>query len=270
MGGARWGGSTSGLADRTRHADQHERQRGDRQPRESTLGRPSGGRDPVHPNDHVNRGQSSNDSFPTVMHIAAAEAVTALIPALATLQQSLTARATAWGDIIKIGRTHMMDAVPVILGQEFTAWARRIELGNERLEGIRPRLHSLPQGGTGINRHPVSDVAFCERISALTELRFTPNPNKFEGMGAHDAFVELSGVLNVIAASLTKLGNGVRLLRAGAHTGLAEHIVPGGRAVEFHHAGEGRSDAVRGADNGGRAGYGQSRHGDNHGRPEFP
>jgi fumarate hydratase, class II len=114
------------------------------------------------------------------MRIAAAEAVTALIPALAALQQSLT----AWEDISKISRTWKMDALPVTLGQEFAAWARRVELGIERPEGIRPRLHSLPQGGTGINRHPDFDVASRERISTLTGPRFTPNLNKFEGTGA--------------------------------------------------------------------------------------
>ena len=174
------------------------------------LGRPRGSREPVHPNDHVNRGQSSNDSFPTVMHIASAEAVERLIPSLATLQASLAARADEWHDIVKVGRTHMMDAVPVTLGQEFAAWTRQVELGIARLRDAMPRLLSLPQGGTavgtGLNCHPDFDRVFCERITELTGLPFTPNPNKFEGMGAHDALVELSGVLNVIAVSLTKLG----------------------------------------------------------------
>jgi fumarate hydratase class II len=194
------------------------------------LGKPRGSREPVHPNDHVNRGQSSNDSFPTVMHIAAVEAVERLTSALEVLQLALARRATEWQDIIKVGRTHMMDAVPVTLGQEFAAWARQVELGIERLAAVRPRLRSLPQGGTavgtGVNRHPDFDTVFCERISELTGLAFTPNPNKFEGMGAHDAFVELSGMLNVIAVSMTKLGNDIRLLGSGPRTGLAELIVP--------------------------------------------
>ncbi len=193
-------------------------------------GQPRGARKPVHPNDHVNRGQSSNDSFPTVMHIAAAEAVQRLIPALSQLQASLAQRASAWQDIVKVGRTHMMDAVPVTLGQEFAAWARQIELGIDRLRDALPRLLMLPQGGTavgtGLNTHRDFDRVFCERISALTGLAFTPNPNKFEGMGAHDALVELSGVLNVIAVSCTKLGNDIRLLGSGPRTGLAELIVP--------------------------------------------
>jgi fumarate hydratase class II len=195
------------------------------------LGQPRGSRTPVHPNDHVNLGQSSNDSFPTVMHIAAAEAVERhVIPALGTLQQALEARAGQWRDIVKVGRTHMMDAVPVTLGQECGAWARQVELGIARLRDVRPRLHDLPQGGTavgtGLNRHADFDTVFCARISALTGLRFTPNPNKFEGMGAHDAFVELSGALNVIAVSLSKIGNDIRLLGSGPRAGLAELIVP--------------------------------------------
>ncbi|HEY8288863.1 MAG TPA: class II fumarate hydratase, partial [Acetobacteraceae bacterium] len=194
------------------------------------LGQPLGSRAKVHPNDHVNRGQSSNDSFPTVMHVAAAEASDRLVSALTVLLASLTARAEGWKDLVKVGRTHMMDAVPVTLGQEFAAWARQIELGIARLHDSRPRLLSLPQGGTavgtGLNRHPDFDVVFCERISALTGLAFTPNPNKFEGMGAHDALVELSGVLNVIAVSVNKLGNDIRLLGSGPRAGIAELIVP--------------------------------------------
>ncbi|HVC63637.1 MAG TPA: class II fumarate hydratase [Acetobacteraceae bacterium] len=194
------------------------------------LGQPRGARAPVHPNDHVNRGQSSNDSFPTAMHVAAVEAVQLLIPALRTLHAALAARAVQWDDIVKVGRTHMMDAVPVTLGQEFAAWARQAELGIARLNDAMPRLLSLPQGGTavgtGLNRHRDFDRVFCERIAALTGLPFTPNPNKFEGMGAHDALVELSGVLNVLAVSFTKLGNDIRLLGSGPRAGLAELVVP--------------------------------------------
>jgi fumarate hydratase class II len=194
------------------------------------LGQPRGSRAPVHPNDHVNRGQSSNDSFPTMMHIAAVEAVGALVPKLAALHESLARRAAEWDDIVKIGRTHMMDAVPVTLGQEFAAWARQVELGIARLHGVMPRLLSVPQGGTavgtGLNRHPDFDIRFRERLCALTGQPFTANPNKFEGMGAHDAFVELCGVFNTIAVSLTKLGNDIRLLGSGPRSGLSELIVP--------------------------------------------
>lgn len=184
----------------------------------------------VHPNDDVNRGQSSNDSFPTVMHIAAAEAVEGLIAALQILHRSLAQRATEWQHTVKIGRTHMMDAVPMTLGQECAAWARQIELGIDRLNGAKPRLLSLAQGGTavgtGLNRHPDFDTVFCARIAALTGLPFTVNPNKFEGMGAHDALVELSGVFNVLAVSFNKIANDIRLLGSGPSAGIAEFIVP--------------------------------------------
>jgi fumarate hydratase class II len=195
------------------------------------LGKRRGSRAPVHPNDHVNRGQSSNDSFPTAMHIAAVEAVQRrLLPALEFLHQSLATRATEWEHVVKVGRTHMMDAVPVTLGQEFGAWARQVELGIARLRDVMPRLLSLPQGGTavgtGLNTNAAFDTVFCRRISMLTDLDFKANPNKFEGMGAHDVFVELSGIMNVIAVSLNKLGNDVRLLGSGPRSGLSEIVVP--------------------------------------------
>ncbi|MBC9209671.1 class II fumarate hydratase [Roseomonas aerophila] len=195
------------------------------------LGSPLGSRKPVHPNDHVNRGQSSNDSFPTVMHIAAAEAVTrTLVPALKVLHASLTRQAEEWNGVVKVGRTHLMDAVPVTLGQEFHAWASQIGHGIDRVQATLPRLLKLPQGGTatgsGLNTHAKFDSAFCERISALTGLDFTPNPDKFEGMGAHDAFVELHGALNVLAVSCNKIANDVRLLGSGPRSGFAELFIP--------------------------------------------
>ena len=194
------------------------------------LGQPRGSRFPVHPNDHVNRGQSSNDSFPTAMHIAAVEAAQQLKSALHTLYDALASRARQWDDVVKVGRTHMMDAVPVTLGQEFAAWARQVELGIARINDALPRLLSLPQGGTavgtGLNRHRDFDRVFCQHIATLTGFPFTPNPNKFEGMGAHDALVELSGVLNVLAVSLNKIGNDIRLLGSGPRAGIAELIVP--------------------------------------------
>ena len=196
-----------------------------------TLGQKMGSRSPVHPNDHVNRGQSSNDSFPTVMHIAAAEAVQFLtIPGLRVLQTALEKRAKEWEGVIKLGRTHLMDAVPMTLGQEFGAWARQVALGIARLGDVMPRLLSVPQGGTavgtGVNRHPDFDRVFCERLSGLTGLEFTANPNKFEGMGAHDVFVELSGAMNTVAVSLNKIGNDIRLLASGPRAGFAELLVP--------------------------------------------
>jgi len=195
------------------------------------LGAPLGSRKPVHPNDHVNRGQSSNDSFPTVMHLAAAEAVQRqLMPALGVLHASLARRAQAWAGIIKLGRTHLMDAVPVTLGGEFATWARQVELGIARLEATLPRLHLLPQGGTaagtGLNRHKEFDRVFCEVAAERSGLGFRPNPDKSEGMAAHDAFVELSGALNVIAVSLNKVANDIRLLGSGPRAGFAELVIP--------------------------------------------
>ncbi|KAA2214744.1 class II fumarate hydratase [Teichococcus oryzae] len=195
------------------------------------LGQKLGTRKPVHPNDHVNRGQSSNDSFPTAMHIAAAEAVVQrLIPALGVLRASLEKRAREWDDIVKVGRTHLMDAVPVTLGQEFAAWAAQVAHGQDRLRGALPRLLLLPQGGTavgtGLNRHKDFDTAFCEHVRALTGLDFQPNPNKFEGMGAEDSFVELMGVLNTVAVSLNKVANDIRLLGSGPRSGFAELLIP--------------------------------------------
>jgi fumarate hydratase class II len=188
-------------------------------------------RRPVHPNDHVNRGQSSNDSFPTVMHVAAVEAVThTTLPGLLALHAALARRAAEWAGIVKIGRTHMMDAVPVTLGQEAGAWARQVELGVARLRDALPRLMPLPQGGTaagtGLNRHPDFARAFSDRMAALTGLAFTASDNPFEGMGAHDAFVELHGALNTVAVSLTKIGNDIRLLGSGPRAGLAELVIP--------------------------------------------
>jgi fumarate hydratase class II len=195
------------------------------------LGKPLGSRAPVHPNDHVNRGQSSNDSFPTVMHLAAVEAVERdLKPGLAALRSSLEARAAAWARIVKVGRTHMMDAVPVTLGGEFATWARQVGNGLHRVRDAMPRLRLLPQGGTaagtGLNRHPDFDRLFCEIASERAGSRFSPNPDKSEGMAAHDAFVELHGALNTIAVSLMKIANDIRLLGSGPRAGIAELLIP--------------------------------------------
>ncbi len=194
------------------------------------LGQALGSRTPVHPNDHVNRGQSSNDSFPTMMHIAASEAVVTVAASLDRLRGALALRAVEWADIVKIGRTHMMDAVPITLGQECATWARQVELAVVRVKATLPHLLSVPQGGTavgsGLNRHPDFDRVFCAKLSDLTGLGFTPNPDKAEGMGAHDAFVELSGALNTVAVSLNKIGNDVRLLGSGPRSGISELVIP--------------------------------------------
>ncbi|MET0723634.1 MAG: class II fumarate hydratase [Tardiphaga sp.] len=195
------------------------------------LGQPLGAKSPMHPNDHDNATQTSNDSFPTVMHIAAAmELRDRLLPALRGLREELAAKADAFAEVVKIGRTHLMDAVPMTVGDAFDAFGRQIGHGIDRIEATLPRLHSLPQGGTavgsGLNAPAGFDVAFCDELSALTDARFTPNPSKFEGMAAHDALVEASGALNTLAVSLLKIANDIRLLGSGPRCGLGELVIP--------------------------------------------
>jgi fumarate hydratase, class II len=190
-----------------------------------------GGKAPVHPNDHVNKSQSSNDCFPTAMHVAAARTVAArLIPALHKIHRSLKARAEAWDSIVKIGRTHLQDATPLTLGQEFSGYAAQIEAGIARVEAVLPRLHQLAQGGTavgtGLNAPPGFAGDFAEEIARLTRLPFETAPNKFEALAAHDTMVELSGALNVLAVSLSKIANDIRLLGSGPRCGLGELRLP--------------------------------------------
>lgn len=195
------------------------------------LGCELGTRSPVHPNDHVNRSQSSNDSFPTIMHLTTVGELTGrLLPAMEQLRDELQNKADEWADVLKIGRTHLMDAVPMTQGQAFGAFAHQAAHGIDRIKACMPRLLLLPQGGTavgtGLNTPVGFDSKFCEHISVLTGHPFAPNPCKFEGMGTHDALVEVSGVLNVIAVSLTKLANDVRLLGSGPRCGFAELLIP--------------------------------------------
>src|SRR6185312_1784452 len=190
-----------------------------------------GGKSPVHPNDHVNMGQSSNDSFPSAMHIAAGEqAARAVIPALKHLQQALAAKAAAFADIIKIGRTHLQDATPVTLGQEFSGYAAQIELGVARVEACLPRIWPLAQGGTavgtGLNAHPGFALEFASQVARLAGLPFVTAANKFEALASHDAIIELSGAYNVLAASLLKIANDLRLLGSGPRSGLGELLLP--------------------------------------------
>jgi fumarate hydratase class II len=190
-----------------------------------------GGKSPVHPNDHVNRCQSSNDSFPTAMHIAAArEATQRLRPALAGLQAELASKAKAFADIVKIGRTHLQDATPLTLGQEFGAWATQVGNGIARLDAALPRVLELAQGGTavgtGLNAHPRFAALFAGKVAALTGLPFRTAPDTFEALASHDALVELSGALNTIAVSLHKIANDVRLLGSGPRAGLGELLLP--------------------------------------------
>lgn len=195
------------------------------------LGGEMGSKKPVHPNDHVNMGQSSNDTFPTAMHIAAVEQIHHdLIPALSYLHDALDKKAKAFKDIIKIGRTHLQDATPLTLGQEFSGYVTQIAYGIERIKATLPRLSQLAQGGTavgtGINTKKGFDVKFASEVAALTGLPFVTAPNKFEALAAHDAIVEASGALNVIATSLMKIANDIRLLGSGPRCGFGELILP--------------------------------------------
>ena len=195
------------------------------------LGGERGSKDPVHPNDHVNMSQSSNDVFPGAMSIAAAEqAVRHLGPALERLREALAERQAAFGGIVKIGRTHLMDATPLTLGQEFSGYVRQVENAIARVEGTLPRLYELALGGTavgtGLNAHPEYGERVAAEIASLTGLPFVTAPNKFEALAAHDAQVELSGQLKTAAASLMKIANDVRLLGSGPRAGLAELVLP--------------------------------------------
>jgi fumarate hydratase class II len=190
-----------------------------------------GGKEPVHPNDHVNKSQSSNDSFPTAMHIAAAIAVTRrLIPALRTMRDQLASKAQEWDAIVKIGRTHLQDATPLTLGQEFSGYAAQVGDCIERVESVMPRVLRLAQGGTavgtGLNAPKGFGAEFAKEVSNLTRLPFTSAPNKFAEMAAHDTMVELSGALNVIAVALTKIANDIRLLGSGPRCGIGELKLP--------------------------------------------
>ncbi len=190
-----------------------------------------GGKYPVHPNDHVNRGQSSNDSFPTAMHVAAARALEVeLFPALEQLHDALADKAQQWKSIVKIGRTHLQDATPLTLGQEFSGYAAQLVAARDRVETVLPRLLQLAQGGTavgtGLNAPENFGENIAKEISKITGLKFTSAPNKFAELAAHDTMVELSGALNTLAVSLTKIANDIRLLGSGPRSGLGELTLP--------------------------------------------
>lgn len=195
------------------------------------LGGEIGSKKPVHPNDHVNMGQSSNDTFPTAMHIAAGEQLHhELIPALQHLHKALDSKAKAFADIVKIGRTHLQDATPLTLGQEFSGYAKQIEYGIKRVENVLPRIMQLAQGGTavgtGINAKVGFDVKFAANVAKITAIPFITAENKFEALAAHDALVEASGALNTLAASLMKIANDIRLLGSGPRCGIGEINLP--------------------------------------------
>jgi fumarate hydratase class II len=190
-----------------------------------------GSKRPVHPNDHVNMSQSSNDSFPSAMHIAAAVNVRErLIPAVTALRDAISAKAAEWDDIVKIGRTHMQDATPLTLGQEWSGYAAMLADDLERVEQALPGIYRLALGGTavgtGINSAPGFADAAAAEIARLTQLPFVSAPNKFAVQGAHDALVQLSGTLRTLAVSLYKIGNDIRLLSCGPRAGFAELIIP--------------------------------------------
>jgi fumarate hydratase class II len=190
-----------------------------------------GSKSPIHPNDHVNQSQSSNDTFPTAMHIAACEMLhTLLVPALHQLKGALEKKAEAFGSLIKIGRTHLMDAVPLTLGQEFSGYVSQLAHNLQRIEGCLPRLYVLAIGGTavgtGINTHPKFSVTACKYIGKLTHLPFEPASNKFEALATHDALVECSGALKVLACSLMKIANDLRWMGSGPRCGLNELHLP--------------------------------------------
>jgi len=187
--------------------------------------------DDVHPNDHVNMGQSSNDVFPTAVHLAAAAEVRDdLMPALERLERSLAAKAEEWRDVVKAGRTHMMDAVPVTLGQEFAGYATQIRLGRQRIEDTLPRVLQVPLGGTatgtGLNTHPEFARRVHRKIQEQTGLEPREPEDRFEAQGNRDALVELSGALRVLAISLTKIANDLVLMGSGPRCGLAELQLP--------------------------------------------
>jgi fumarate hydratase, class II len=190
-----------------------------------------GSKKPVHPNDHVNMSQSSNDTYPTAMHIACAEEIVhRLIPALQKLRNALNDKSQAWKDIVKIGRTHTQDATPLTLGQEFSGYTQQVENGIKRIEQTLPSLMELAQGGTavgtGLNAPKGFAEMIAERIAAITQLPFKTAPNKFEALAAHDAMVFSHGAINTLAGSLFKIANDIRLLGSGPRSGLGELALP--------------------------------------------
>merc|ERR1719317_948550 len=195
------------------------------------LGGELGSKTPVHPNDHVNKSQSSNDTYPTAMHIATAvEIHTVLIPGLKKLHDALEAKAKEFDDIIKIGRTHTQDATPLTLGQEFGGYVQQLKNGIARVEACMPRLYELAAGGTAVGTGLNTRIGFAEKVAenvaAETGLPFVTAPNKFEALAAHDALVEVSGALNTVACSIMKIANDIRFLGSGPRCGLGELSLP--------------------------------------------
>jgi len=189
-----------------------------------------GSKTPVHPNDHVNRSQSSNDTFPTAMHIAAVIAVEAMLPKVRVLRETLDGKAKAFGHIVKIGRTHLQDATPLTLGQEISGWVSQIDHGVAAVEATMPQLRELALGGTavgtGLNTHPKYASRVAAKIAELSGTSFVSAPNKFAALAAHDAFVGTSGALKQLAVALMKIANDVRWLSSGPRSGIGEIRIP--------------------------------------------
>src|SRR5687767_1770197 len=189
-----------------------------------------GSKRPVHPNDDVNMSQSSNDTFPTAMHIASAEQMRKLIPEVKRLRDAIDAKAREFADVVKIGRTHLQDATPLTVGQEFGGWASLLERDIERLRAVQPELLQLAIGGTavgtGLNSHPEFAERAAKKIAELTQLPFTSHPNKFAALSAHDEIVFASGALKTLAVSLMKIANDIRWLASGPRCGLGELVLP--------------------------------------------
>ncbi|MDI6026353.1 class II fumarate hydratase [Corticibacterium sp. UT-5YL-CI-8] len=195
------------------------------------LGGEMGSKKPVHPNDHVNMSQSSNDTYPTAMHVACAEEIVhRLLPALQQLRNALNDKAQEFAPIVKIGRTHTQDATPLTLGQEFSGYTQQVENGIKRIEQTLPALMELAQGGTAVGTGLNAPIGFAEKvaenIAAITQLPFTTAPNKFEALAAHDAMVFSHGAINTVAGSLFKIANDIRLLGSGPRSGLGELSLP--------------------------------------------
>jgi fumarate hydratase class II len=195
------------------------------------LGGEMGSKKPVHPNDHVNMSQSSNDTVPTAMHIACAEEIEhRLIPALQRLRNALNDKSQTWKNIIKIGRTHTQDATPITLGQEFSGYTTQIENGITRIQQSMPMLMQLAQGGTAVGTGLNAPIGFADlvadKIAAITQMKFTSAPNKFEALAAHDAMVFSHGAINTVAVSLFKIANDIRFLGSGPRSGLGELMLP--------------------------------------------
>jgi len=201
-----------------------------------------GSKTPIHPNDHVNKSQSSNDTFPTAMYIAASEQLSELIVRTAEVHDAIDRKATEFADVVKIGRTHLQDATPLTVGQEFGGWASLIERDIERLKQVMSGLLDLAIGGTavgtGLNSHPEFSERAAAKIAELTGLDFKSHPNKFAALSAHDELVFASGALKTLAASLMKIANDIRWLGSGPRRGLGELVLPEKRTRKFDHAGQ--------------------------------